>query len=249
MLFYLAHTSIQLVQNKFNPVHAHNRSSGRWWGLMNIDGGEQMREPTIFKACINILTYAEYSQHRFLFLTVRTNVKQQRDFDKESFKLHLGGKKRTKYELLDCEFPYLSKCLDNPRNEAYPSASVQSEAGINRSPLNIKAWKWLLLYKPCILLSFLRSSGSNKGLGFPIRPFCHLVHDGVLSQMFGPSCQVYYKDADVSWKWQKDQRDCAWCAGTSLNSAKSDLSKLNKTRSQCFAKYCCGIMEFHGSKL
>lgn len=42
---------------------------------------------------------------------------------------------------------------------------------------------------------------------------------------------------------------CAWCAGTRLNSAKSDLSKLNKTRSQCFAKYCCGIMELHGSKL
>lgn len=50
----------------------------------------------------------------------------------------LGEKKRTKYELLDCEFPYLSKSLDNPRNEAYASVSVHSEAGINRSSLNIK---------------------------------------------------------------------------------------------------------------
>lgn len=101
--------------------------------------GSRCGNQPFFRACINILTYSEYSQHRFLSLTVRTNAKQQRDFDKKSFKLHLGGKKRTKYELLDCEFPYLSKCLDNPRNEAYPSVSVQLEAGINRSPLNIKA--------------------------------------------------------------------------------------------------------------
>lgn len=170
--------------------------------------GSRCGNQPFFRACIHILAYAEYSQLGFLSLTVRTNTKQQRDFDKESFKLHLGEKRRTKYELLDCEFPYLSKSLDNPRNEAYASVSVHSEAGINRSSLNIKNWKWLLFYKPYILLSFLRSPGSNKGLGSPIRPFCHLVHDGVLSQMFVPSCQVYYKDADVSWKWQKDQRDC-----------------------------------------
>lgn len=132
----------------------------------------------------------------------------QRKFEASSCVCVCGGGGSAKYKLLGCEFPYLSSVWRTVETKLPPLCLFNQKLEWIISPLKVKPGKWLHLYKPYILLAFLRSPHLARTLGSPGGPFYHLVHGAVLSQMFGPSCQVYYKDTDVSWKWQKDQRDC-----------------------------------------
>ena len=77
----------------------------------------------------------------------------------------------------------------------------------------------------------------TRALGSPSRSFSLHVHGCVLSQSLVHLARSTTKMQMFLARGKKIKETvCAWCAGTSWNSAKYYLNILNKSRNQCFAK-------------